>query len=113
MIKYLITLSLMVFSSAALAAHVVSDPLGNQSTTHCGFVMDSGTKQDIAVVRNASNQAYCSLDISTLAAGTHTVTVTAIINDPVFGRRESAASAPLNFTVPALPTVPGNIRLAL
>jgi hypothetical protein len=53
-----------------------------------------------------------ALDISTLAAGSYTVTATACLNDPVQGQVCSAASSPFTFARIGPPAAPSNLGLA-
>ena len=53
-----------------------------------------------------------SYDVSGVSNGSHTVVLTSIVDDPVWGSQESAHSAPLTFVRPAPPDVPVSLRLA-
>lgn len=108
--KYPIGLILALFAAQATAApFIVSDPLDPRAT-HCGWVIDSGTKQDV-LVGTAAADKVCKYDLSAVAVGTHTVTATAVAIDPVWGRMESASSVPFSFTRPAPSGVPTGFRL--
>ena len=54
-----------------------------------------------------------ALDISTLAAGSYTVTATACLNDPVQGQVCSAASSPFTFARIGPPAAPSNLGLSV
>ena len=54
-----------------------------------------------------------ALDISTLTAGSYTVTATACLNDPVQGQVCSAASSPFTFARIGAPASPANLGLSV
>lgn len=85
-------------SLAAAAPFVVSDPL-TIGTTQCGVYLDSAPRATIPVTP-ATGGNICRFDLGGVAAGAHTVSMTAItLSDPVFGFQESAKSEPLTFTL--------------
>ena len=94
------------------AANVVTDPLAT-GVTNCGVFLDANAKVTIPVTPVTSPVGnICKFDVSTVSAGTHTITMTAIIVDPVFGTKESPQSSPpLSFSVPGTPGAPVNLRL--
>jgi hypothetical protein len=75
-------------------------------TTHCGWVVNGAAKVDRPVAN-----AKCQFDVSSFAPGSHTMTVTALLTDPVWGRLESAPSLPFSLNVPTLPTAPAGLGL--
>ena len=97
-------------SNAIAAPFIVSDPLDARAT-HCGWKMDAGTRTDVAVAMSGTDK-ICKLDLAGLAAGSHTVSATAVANDPVWGRVESPASANFTFAVPSLLAAPPGLKLA-
>ena len=104
-------LAILLFPCTAFAAKVVSDPV-DPAVTHCGFFLDGAPKATVPVnvVGAVKN---CELTLAdTLANGAHTVTATAIINDPVWGVKESPQTPPLSFVKPAAPATPAGVRLA-
>lgn len=103
---------LMALSSLAFGQSVVSDPL-NPGVNQCGVLLDAVAETKIAVTAlpAPATDIICKFNISTLPAGVHTIKMTAIINDPVFGVKESLPSLPLVFTVPTTPSVPSGLRL--
>jgi len=105
-------LTLLAFVSLpAFGANVITDPL-TAGVTNCGVFLDANAKVTIPVTPITSPVGnICKFDVSTVSAGTHTITMTAIIVDPVFGTKESPQSLPLSFTVPATPAAPANLRL--
>jgi hypothetical protein len=103
---------LLLFSGSALAApFLVSDPLGDQSTTHCGYVVDGAAKAEIPVGTNATGQKICKIDLAAITTGTHTAVVTAIKTDPVWGRQESAPAPNFTFARPSAPTAPAGMAI--
>lgn len=105
-------LALLLVPATALAApFVVSDPV-DPSVTHCGVFLDSAAKQTIPVTVQGANK-ICQFDLSaTLASGQHTVRMTSIVVDPIFGSLESPQSLPLAFAKPAVPSIPAGLKLA-
>jgi hypothetical protein len=97
-------------SNTIAAPFIVSDPLDPRAT-HCGWKMDAGTRTDVAAAMSGTDK-ICKLDLAGLAAGSHTVSATAVAVDPIWGRLESAASANFTFAVPTMPTVPSGLKLA-
>lgn len=109
--KRLLAATLFVIALPVTASpFVVSDPV-DPATTSCGFTMDATPKQTVAVA-TAGSSKICKLDLAGLTVGSHTVTATAIVNDPIWGVLESAPSLPLSFVKPAVPASPVNIRLS-
>jgi len=99
LIVFFIGTVLCVFISLAVAApFVVSDPT-LQGVTHCGSVLDGGTKVDSLVAVSPLGKS-CKIDVGSAATGNHSITASFINIDPTYGRVESAMSAPLDFTVP-------------
>lgn len=91
------------------APFVITDPVLS-SSTHCGVFVDAQPKQVIVVTTENGNK-ICRFDITGLAGGSHTVRMTAIVDDPIHGVKESPQSAPLTFVVPVTPAAPANLRL--
>lgn len=104
--KRLLLLALLLFAPSAFAWRIVSDPLADQTVTHCGWVVDGAAKVDIPVGTDATGKRICERDGSGIGPGNHNVTATAVILDPVFGRLESPPSAPFAFGVPGVPAAP-------
>jgi hypothetical protein len=111
--RMLFWFAVLVFMGGSLLAQaapfVVSDPV-DPACTHCGFKTDAGTRTDVAVALDGTAK-ICKLDISSLAAGSHTVNATAVAIDPVWGRRESVASANFPFVVTTVPVPPLGLGL--
>lgn len=108
--KRLLALAVSGFAVSANAApYVVTDPLMSH-TTHCGVFVDTQPKVTIQVTVEGSEK-ICKYDIAGLSGGNHTVRMTAIVNDPVFGVLESQQSLPLTFAVPVVPATPLNLRI--
>lgn len=107
----LLTLLLGLPSIAIAGPFVVTDPT-TQIVTHCGYVLDVDAKVDspVAVVTGGS---MCKIDVSMVAAGSHTIKATFVNIDPVWGRSESVFSVPLTFVRPAstLPNAPTNLMI--
>ena len=101
---------LMGFSATALSApFVVSDPV-DPAATHCGVFMDSQPKATVTVTPDTGGN-ICKFDLAGIASGSHTVQMTAIINDPLWGVQESPKSSPLTFARPGVPATPAGPRL--
>lgn len=84
------------------------DPL--PTPTLCGVYIDSKEKIEVPITKDASG-VFCKIDISGVAVGAHSMKLTHIVNDPVWGMLESPASASINFTKPSAPIKPVNITL--
>lgn len=99
----------LLFINDAYAARVVSDAT-TQTVTHCGVVLDNGTKSDIPVAVSADGK-YCDINVTDVSVGVHNVKATFVNVDPVWGRVESAFSAPFTFTKPNLtaPSAPAGL----
>jgi hypothetical protein len=104
-------LIVLLFPAQVIAApFVVTDPL-DSSATHCGVLMDAAPKQTIPVTVEGSGK-ICKFDLQGIGNGSHTVRLTAMYTDPVWGAQESAPSLPLAFVKPAAPATPAGTRLA-
>ena len=103
--RLLIVLAVATMRFAATAApFVVSDPLV-VGVVQCGVYLDSASKVTVPVTVVTGGN-ICKYDATGLAAGEHTVSMTAItLSDPVWGFRESAKSSPLTFILGAATTV--------
>jgi hypothetical protein len=108
--KKLLAILLLSPCAALAAPFVVSDPL-DSSATHCGVFMDATPKQTIPVTVEGAGK-ICKFDLQSIGNGSHSVRMTAIANDPMWGQVESAQSAPLAFVRPAAPATPAGVRLA-
>ena len=108
--RKILLLVLTLLSPVALAApFAVSDPL-DPASTHCGVLLDAAAKVVIPVTPDAGGN-ICKFDLAGISNGSHTVRMTAIANDPVWGSQESAESLPLSFVRPGQPAAPGLLRL--
>jgi hypothetical protein len=95
----------MVCFAAGAAPFVVATVVSGVSS--CGVFLDAAAKVTVT-----ATALQCKYDLAAVSVGAHTVTMTAIsTTDPVWGTQESAQSAPLNFTRPALPAVPSGLTL--
>jgi hypothetical protein len=102
----------LLSSMQASAAFVVSDSTAYvPAPTTCGWVLDSQPKVVLPVALDAANHPFCRYDLAAVVPGSHTVTTTFQVSDPVFGLLESAPSVALTFSVPSKPGVPLNMRL--
>lgn len=73
----------------------------------CNVILDGGPKVNVL-----ATALKCRYDVAAVAAGSHSVTMSAVTaNDPIWGALESAQSAPLNFTRPAAATAPSGLAL--
>ena len=107
--KKLLVAVLFAVPMAAQAAKVVSDPVDSR-VTHCGVLLDGGAKVVVPVTVSGASK-ICSYDVSNVSNGNHTIKMTAIIQDTIWGNQESAESLPLAFVRPAPPAVPGSLGL--
>lgn len=105
-----VVLLAITFARAARAARVVADV--NAATASCGVALDGAAKVFITST-SITVPPTCDYTLApTLAAGPHTITMTALsVNDPVYGTQESAPSSAFPFTKPGAPGVPTNFRL--
>jgi hypothetical protein len=104
--KRTILAMLLAVSFAAQAAPFVEATVVS-GVVSCNVVLDGGAKVNIP-----ATALKCRYDVGAVAAGSHSVTMTAVsASDPVWGTQESAPSAPLNFTRPALVTAPSGLVL--
>lgn len=94
---------------AMVAGKVTSAPVA-AAVTHCGWQLDSTPRQDLPVVMSGTNKV-CTYDPASAPVGSHTLTATAIVADPYWGRLESGSSVPFAFERPTLPVAPTGIRL--
>lgn len=106
--RILLAVALLV-ALPALAQSVVSDPVDARGT-HCGVFLNALAKQTIAVTVEGTGK-ICKFDVSGLPNGSHTIRMTLIANDPIWGVQESPQSAPLAFVKPAAPATPAGVRL--
>jgi len=98
--KNFILASILIIPTSVLATpYVQSDPT-TQIVTHCGILLDNGTKVDVPVVTVNATSAICKYDIGGVAVGPHTIKATFVNIDPVWGRSESVYSVPLDFVRP-------------
>lgn len=111
--KYLALLLLLVSPLAWAPPFIISDPLAI-GVNQCGVFVDSNPKRVIPVTAVTTPVAgnICKLDLFDFTVGSHAVTMTAIINDPVWGSQESVQSSPpLALVRPATPSGPSGLRL--
>lgn len=107
--KRIIALLLFVLSTTANAAvFVVGDVAAGYNITQCR-VFEDGV--DVGVVPVDINN-MCWHAVTNISNGQHSVTMTAIVDDPIWGRQESAQSVPLSFVRPGQPSAPGGLRLS-
>jgi hypothetical protein len=95
---------LALFALPVHAASVVGDVVAG--VTSCGVVLDGGPKTTIPAVAGA-----CTYNVNSVSNGSHTITMTAIASDPVWGVLESAPSLPFVFVKPAGTSAPASLRL--
>lgn len=108
--RKILLLVLMLLSSAAMSApFVVSDPLDPRAT-NCGVFLDAAAKVTITVTADGTDK-ICKYDVSGVSVGSHTIRMTAIANDPIWGSQESVQSAPLSFVRPAGVSAPAGLGL--
>ena len=99
----------LLTSTVAWAAPFLEADLAEQTVTHCKLALDGGAfGPDVPV---SGTPRVCRHDLSGTATGAHSAVLVAVADDPIWGRRESAPSAPFAFTRPGVATPPGGIRL--
>ena len=108
--KKLFAVLLLCATSTFAAPFIVSDPLDPRATD-CGVFLDSAAKVVIPVTPMPAGN-ICKFDVGGVSNGSHTIKMTAIANDPVWGSQESDESLPLVFARPGQPTIPGGLKLA-
>jgi len=103
----------LVASVSWASPFVVSDPVptGQVQPTHCGVWLDSQARVEIAVTSSAAGP-YCKYDVGTVAVGSHTIKMTHVRKDAVWGDMESVQSIPLAFPRPAPPSTPSGVSLS-
>lgn len=92
--------------------YLVSDPdISANKPTHYSVVMDGATEvlSPAQVVTGGVRLRY---DLAGISAGTHNVSVKAVLINAIWGRLESTA-CPFTFAKPVSPTQPINIVLSL
>lgn len=107
--RLLLILLLAAVPSFALAVDIVSDPLA-PGVNECGVYVDSTPYFFIPTTTTSSGE-ICEYDVTFISNGAHTVSMTARLNDPVWGLRESVKSVPLDFVKPGPPVAPVGVRL--
>lgn len=112
-LKLSISIALIFASSAALGAPFVVSDLLTSGVSQCGILLDTGAKFSIPVtaVITPVPGNICKFDLIGTGPGSHSIRMTAIISDPVFGVKESLPSLPLAFTVPSAPAQPAGLLL--
>lgn len=109
--KILLALCLLIAANATAAPFVVSDPV-HPSTTHCGVTLNATPKITVPVTVTGTVK-NCQYDLANLASGSHSITMTAIVEKTATNTgAESAQSPPLAFSKPAAPAVPGGLALS-
>lgn len=100
MMKALLLLALFCIPGLSFATpFLVSDPT-TQTVTHCGYLLDSATKVDIPVV-SVTGGKICKIDLQPVSTGTHSIKLTFVNIDPVWGRSESVETSPFSLTRPS------------
>lgn len=109
----LILIALAGISAANAAPFIVSDPAPSGTVpTHCGVYLDGAARTDVAVTSDATGK-YCKIDAAGVTVGAHTVALSFVINDAVWGNLEGPKSSPFPFSRPSAPTVaPGGTSLS-
>lgn len=92
---------------------IVSDPVpaGQVQPTHCGVWLDTAARIEIPVTSSAGGP-YCKFDVGTVSIGSHTIKMTHVRKDAVWGDMESVQSVPLVFPRPAPPGTPSGVSLS-
>lgn len=110
MIKKILPLFALVIAMPLMSATIVSDPSTMKEITDCAWYVDAQPKKVVPVAKDTSGNPYCTLDVSTITTGNHTVKAAFVINDPIWGVQEGPQSLPLAFV---RPSVPGSAPLLL
>lgn len=114
--KAAVAMALIAFAGAVHAAPFVeSDPYPAASTpkpTICQVWLDAATVGVDSPVVTDTAGTYCHYDLSGVSVGAHTVKAKFVLVDAVWGRQESAFTAPLNFTRPGPLQAPAGLILA-
>lgn len=109
--KILLALCLLISTIATAAPFVVSNPV-DPATTHCGVTLNATPKITVPVTVTGTVKT-CQYDLANLASGSHSITMTAIVEKTATNTgAESAQSLPLAFSKPAAPAVPGGLALS-
>ena len=101
-------------SAPALAGpFIVSDavPASETQPTHCGVWLNALPRTEIPVTASAAGP-YCKYDLVGLTVGSHTIRLSHVRKDAVWGDQESAQSAPFGFNKPGAPRVPSGTSLS-
>ena len=93
-------LVLFIPSLVNASPYLVSDPTVEE-VTHCGYILDSNDKVD-SPVEVVTEGKRCHIDLAGLPVGNHTIKATFANIDPVWGRSESAESAPFSLVRPTV-----------
>ena len=112
--KKLFLIAILMAAPYVSAAPFITSDATTQKVTHCGIVLNNGTKIEVPVVSVSATSAICKYDVGGVAVGPHTIKATFINIDPVWGRSESVFSTPLDFERPAqvIPTSPSGLGLS-
>jgi len=95
--KYLLALAFPAVVHAAPFVYADVQP----TVTSCGVVFDGAPKVVVPAVAGV-----CKYDLSSVSVGNHTISMTAIYADAIWGTQESAPSPNFTFTKPATPNAP-------
>lgn len=86
------------FAQAATVS-IVSDPTTyTPAPTHCAWYMDATARQQLPVAVDGDGLPYCTLDVTMIAAGSHTVTAAWVNDDGLWPVEEGPKSSPFDFT---------------
>lgn len=97
-----------VAAPAAAAPYLEAD-LPDQTTTHCALSLNGGAFGPDTPVVGVPRR--CRHDLAAVPVGVNSVRVVAVKDEAVWGRQESAPSAPFVFTRPSAPGAPSGSRL--
>ena len=110
--KILLAILLTLFAAFVQAAPFVEADVG-AAVTSCGVFLDAAAKTTLPVTAPVppATQVKCRVDVGTVAAGSHTIKLTAIQTDAAWGTLESAQSSPFAFVRPAAPSPPASLQI--
>jgi hypothetical protein len=107
--RRLLMLAILFAVPTAWAAPFLEADLPDQATTHCALSLDGAAFGPDAPV--SGTPKTCKVDLASVAPGAHSARLVAVKADAVWGRQESAPSAPFPFTRPGAPATPSGSRL--
>jgi len=109
-LTFLATAALLL-PAAAQATKIVSDPTTATAVTHCAWYMDAVPRQLVVAPKDSAGKPFCSLDVTALSTGAHSVQAAFVVEDANWGTQEGPKSDPFAFTRPAAPPKPSGLTV--